>query len=149
MRVIVEAKIHTMAEPAQAEAIAWDQGRIVGVGRRDEVLKIAGAGAEIESLAGRAVTPGFIDAHHHMSIALLFSCAPHISPARAKNHDEIARLLRDETSKLAPGVWVVAYGYDEWQLTEKRPPTREFLDAICPEHPVFLFQYSYLSLIHI
>ncbi len=143
MRVIVGASIHTMAEPAHADSIAWDKGRIVAVGRRDEVLKIAGPGAEVEALGECAITPGFIDAHHHMSIALLFSCAPNIGPTRAKNHDEIRALLAAHAATLAPGAWVVAYGFDEWQLAEKRAPSREFLDAACPEHPVFLIHYSY------
>src|SRR5215468_83000 len=143
MRVIVAPIIHTMAEPARAEAIAWDRGRIVAVGRREDVERAAGEGAEVEVLASGAITPGFIDAHHHMSIAILFSCAPNINPACAKNHDELAAIVRKEAKKLAPGEWVVAYGYDEWQLAEKRAPTRELLDAACPEHPVFLIHYSY------
>src|SRR5687768_11898354 len=114
MRVITKARVYTMAESAIADAIAWRGDRIVAVGREADVLRAAGPGAEVQELPGRAVVPGFIDAHHHLSIAVLFSCGLELGPEHAKTHDEIAAKFARHAADLPRGAWVVGYGYDEW-----------------------------------
>ena len=76
MRILTGGDVHTMAGP-KAEAVAFDLSGIVAVGSHEEVLAKASAhgGASapcVEELAGHCVVPGFIDAHHHMSLALLY-----------------------------------------------------------------------------
>ena len=51
--------------PAEAEAIAIEGTRIAAVGPASEVLGLAGSKTQIVDLEGRAVYPGFIDAHSH------------------------------------------------------------------------------------
>ena len=67
MSALVNARIHTLddSRPA-AEAIAWDAtGRIIAVGRRDEVLAQA-PGATVHDANGATVVPGLVDAHAHL-----------------------------------------------------------------------------------
>lgn len=49
----------------RVEAVAVDDERIVAVGTEQEVLALAGPSTETVDLAGRALLPGFIDAHSH------------------------------------------------------------------------------------
>ncbi|MBP7551345.1 MAG: amidohydrolase family protein, partial [Gemmatimonadaceae bacterium] len=49
------------------EAIAIRGDRIVAVGSDAEVLRLAGTDTRRIDLAGRAVTPGLLDAHSHFS----------------------------------------------------------------------------------
>src|SRR5215211_461682 len=64
--LIENAHIYTMDRAAPGvEALAWREGRIVAVGRRDEVARAAGPQARRIDLGGRAVIPGLIDSHIH------------------------------------------------------------------------------------
>ena len=48
------------------EAIAVAGDRVLAVGTNDEILALAGPDTQRIDLAGRAVYPGFIDAHAHL-----------------------------------------------------------------------------------
>ena len=60
--------ILTMAgpQPSYAEALVERGGRIVYVGPLAGAIRAAGGGAKRVNLAGRALLPGFIDAHGHL-----------------------------------------------------------------------------------
>lgn len=49
----------------RAEAIAVADERIIAVGSESEILGLAGSSTETVDLGGRALLPGFIDAHSH------------------------------------------------------------------------------------
>lgn len=49
----------------RAEAIAVADERIIAVGRESEILALAGSSTEMVDLRGRALLPGFVDAHSH------------------------------------------------------------------------------------
>jgi len=61
--------ILTMNDAAMhAEAVAEKGGKIVAVGTAAEVMKLKGSGTQVIDLAGRAMLPGFVDAHGHMFV---------------------------------------------------------------------------------
>src|SRR5262245_50117707 len=68
--ILAGAKVLT-ADPRQptAEAIALEGERIRGVGRTEDVRRLAGPQTRIVDLRGRTVIPGLIDAHVHLLIA--------------------------------------------------------------------------------
>ena len=49
-----------------ATALAIKDGRIVGIGLDEEMRSLAGLGTIEESLEGKTVVPGLIDAHNHL-----------------------------------------------------------------------------------
>jgi predicted amidohydrolase YtcJ len=63
--VVLVGRIVTMDEPAVAEAILIDDGTVVAVGTREDVLALAGDQAQILELGSNVAYPGFIDAHAH------------------------------------------------------------------------------------
>jgi len=65
-RIFFHAKVFT-GDPqnAYAEAVAIRGDKIVAVGNLPEVLKAAGAEAELIDLEGKSLFPGFIDSHSH------------------------------------------------------------------------------------
>jgi predicted amidohydrolase YtcJ len=73
--VIVNGDIRTMAEKQpRAEALAVVDGRIVAVGKNEEIRKRIGEATRVVDAGGRLVLPGFNDAHvHFMAIGNLFS----------------------------------------------------------------------------
>lgn len=144
MKVFVGGAINSMEreQTAAHEALAFDRGRIVHVGRRDDVLAAAGPGAERIDLAGGALVPGFVDPHHHLSLAVFHEACVDVRPDVAPNIAAICARLSEEARRLPEGAWIVARGYDETLLAEQRHPTREDLDAACPGRAVLLYHYT-------
>ena len=64
--LITGAKIRT-SDPQRplASAMAVREGVIVAIGEEKDVLRWEGMGTKRLALAGKTITPGFIDAHSH------------------------------------------------------------------------------------
>ncbi len=59
----------TMNDAAmRAEAVAEAGGRIIAVGRKAEVMRLKGPATQLIDLKGRALLPGFVDAHGHVVV---------------------------------------------------------------------------------
>jgi predicted amidohydrolase YtcJ len=133
-------------QPA-AGAVAIAGGRIVAVGSEADVMKHKGEATEITDLAGRTLVPGFVDGHSHfcsvVDVQTQALCAsPPAGPCK-RVADVIAQLKNvKERRKLAPGKFVMGFGYDPELLAEKRAPTKQELDAAFPDNPVILVHVS-------
>jgi len=135
------------AEPAYAEALAVQGGKILAVGARAEVVKAAGAGAATVDLAGRTLLPGFIDGHSHLLNYADSLVQANLNPPPiggvTKIADIIAALqkLKGELGA-GDGEWIIGQGYDQDMLAEKRHPTAADLDAAFPKNPVMIIHAS-------
>ncbi len=126
----------------RAEAIAWNDGRIVAVGTRDAVVRAAGEGAETVDADRATVLPGFVDAHHHPSIVAMYGGLVRLTPPRVVDIASLQKTLAEAAATLPAGEWLVAMEWDEMLLAERRPPTRAELDDAVPDHPLLAFHYS-------
>ncbi len=132
------------AENRVVEALAVEGERIAAVGSRAELAGWA-EGARVVDLAGRALLPGFIDAHGHFPGAGLYAVyvdlnSPPIGDVR--NLGELVARLRERAESTPVGDWVVGWGYDDTLLEERRHPTRRDLDAASTQHPVAIWHVS-------
>ncbi len=142
MQTLLARVVHTLDPThARADAITLDGGRVVAVGARDDLVR-AHPSAALVDLGERVICPGFIDAHHHLSLRCALSTGVDCTPAAAPSIDALSARLRESATRAPPGAWILAWGYDELGLAERRHPTRHDLDSACPDHPVFLFHYS-------
>jgi len=57
------------APPLADGAVSVDEGRITAVGRKAEVLKAAGADAEVRDLGDAVLLPGLVNAHVHLDLS--------------------------------------------------------------------------------
>ncbi|HET6697477.1 MAG TPA: amidohydrolase [Nocardioidaceae bacterium] len=116
-------------------AVAVRDGRVVAVGEDADVRDAAGAGADEVDLAGRLLTPGFQDAHMHPMVAGLerLRCDLTTGSSREEYLDLIARFAADhpEAAWIRGGGWSAA-------VFGRNGPSRQDLDAIVPNRPVFL-----------
>lgn len=147
-RVYRGGPIVTLDEEGRiAEALAVLGGEILAVGSEDDVLMHQGPDTRVVDLAGKALLPGFIDAHGHISQVARFAsmvnvASPPVGPVRgiAELQKEIRDHIREQG--IAPGTWVIASGYDDALLAEERHPTRDDLDAISTAHPILALHVS-------
>src|SRR5262245_4078314 len=121
--VFRNGRLFTMdAARPRATAMAILHGRIIAVGDGDELLRHLTA-ERVVSLQGRAVVPGFHDAHNHMpSFGMGLSDVPLSSPPIGCV-DDILRAVKARAATTAPGSWVIGAGYDQNKLAEHRHPT--------------------------
>jgi predicted amidohydrolase YtcJ len=131
-----------------ADAVAVRDGRIAAVGNREDVMALRGPQTLIDDLEGRALLPGFIDAHGHAEGTASKLASANLSPRPIGPVASIADLqrgLRDqiERKNLKPGDWVVGMGYDDTAMAENRHPDRDDLDEVSREHPVFAVHVSF------
>lgn len=85
---------------------------------------------------------GFVDAHCHV---MAFAASLLAVDCRAQAVSSIADIKQSifaRASTTPEGDWVRAMGYHEFDLMEKRHPTRWDLDEISPRHPVRLAHRS-------
>lgn len=120
------------------QAVAIRDGLIVAVGSDGEIRDYIGPQTRVIDLAGRTVIPGLIDSHIHATVAGL--------SWDAELHWELNRTLADGLRQIATsakskkaGSWiVVGGGWVPTQFVERRFPTRAEIDAIAPNHPVYV-----------
>jgi len=137
MGALVNARIHTLddSRPA-ADALAWDAtGRIIAVGRRDDVLAQA-PGATVHDANGATVVPGLVDAHAHlMGLGLALMRADLVG---ARSKAEVVARLTAFAATLPPDAWLLGRGWDQNDWPEQAFPTAGDLDAAFPDRPVWL-----------
>lgn len=130
----------------EATALAIRDGRIVAVGSDAAVGAHIGEDTVVTDLGGNTVVPGFIDSHSHlvfqgMSLARFVDLnAPPIGEVRSI--EQLIERLRDRAADTPRGKWVIGFGYDDTLVTEHRHPTREDLDRVSTEHPVWVNHVS-------
>ena len=149
-RIFTGGPVLTMNDlQPRADAVAVKDGKIVAVGSVEEVMAYRGDGTEITELAGRALIPGFVDAHGHVMMGGMQALSANLLAPPDGGVTDIASLqqtLRDwmaENEDLVRDVnLVVGFGYDNAQLAELRHPTRDDLDAVSTEVPIIIVHQS-------
>ena len=135
--ILVGGKVWTgnAAQP-EAEAIAILDGRIVAVGSDADVRRWAGTATRVIALEGRRVVPGFNDAHVHFFDGGqgLASVQLRDAPSQAVFRDRIGAYAKT----LAKGRWVLNGNWDHERWTPTALPTRQLIDAVTPDNPVFI-----------
>jgi predicted amidohydrolase YtcJ len=127
-------------------AVAIEGDRIVGVGSEEELRAWGDAnGARVVDLNGRALLPGFIDAHGHFPGEGLYSVYADLnSPpvGNVQSMDDLVEVLAAKASETRAGRWVVGISYDDSLLADKRHPTRHDLDRASTAHPIIVWHIS-------
>lgn len=142
--ILTNGKIVTVDERftiAQAAAVRGE--RIIAVGTSQEIGRLAGPATRRIDLSGRTVLPGLIDNHMHL-LRYGTTWKYEVRWDGVETRKEALGLLRARAETVQPGEWIYTLG--GWAIEQfsddSSPFTREELDAIAPNHPVFL-QASY------
>mgnify|MGYP001766192964 CR=1 FL=1 len=122
-----------------AEAVAIGGGRILAAASAAEVEALRGPDTRVIALEGRAVVPGFNDAHLHL--LNLGRAMAELNLRTESGVDSVAEILArvaEAARGAKPGTWIKGRGYDHDQLAERRHPSIEELDRAAPDNPVYL-----------
>ncbi len=135
MKLLYNANIHTLnsANP-KAKAILIARGRILAAGEKETLEAIAHGKVEKIDMKGKTILPGLTDAHIHIQHYALgltkIDC-------ETKTKAECLRRVAEKVKNTKPNEWVLGHGWtqNEWDGIF---PTKEELDAIAPNNPVYL-----------
>jgi predicted amidohydrolase YtcJ len=134
--IVVNADVYTSDSlRPKAKAFAIREGRFIAVGDDTDVRRLAGRDTQIIDAGGRTVTPGFIDGHSHVS-----GDAPRVAGvdlSYVADKSEWLRLIAAADQRLPKGEWLTG-GYWDHTLSDGKYPSREMLDAVVPDRPIFL-----------
>ncbi|HEY7447599.1 MAG TPA: amidohydrolase [Vicinamibacterales bacterium] len=142
--ILSNGKIITVDERFSiAQALAISGERIVAVGTNQEINRLAGPNTRRIDLGGKAVIPGLIDNHMHLLRAGV-TWKSEVRLDGVESRKQALEMVRLRARAIPRGDWVYTLG--GWAIEQfsdnSTPLTREELDEVAPDHPVFL-QASY------
>ncbi len=135
--IITNAKIWTgdKAHPtAQAVAVIGD--RIVAVGSNSDVQILRGSATKTIDARGKLLLPGFNDAHVHFVTS--GTRLNQIQLNDATSMGEFTRRIADRAKMTPKGEWIEGGDWDETKWTPAKLPTKDAIDSVTPDTPVFL-----------
>jgi len=153
--VLVNGRVYTLdANRPWAEAVAISGSRIAAVGSTTDIRRLAGEATHVIDLAGGFALPGFNDAHVHVDStgALLVG----VNLLDVHEPSAFTTRIREAAGRLPKGSWITRgeWGaYEQWAAGSAGAaasggasgpftPSRELIDAVSAEHPVFVNRFD-------
>lgn len=136
--LVVSGNILTMdPERPRAAAFSVRGGRIVYVGERALAKEAAGSRAREIHYGRGAVLPGIIDSHNHMLWTGVQRAQADLSSC--KSIEALLASLRRYAEAHPDSEWIVSgSGWHVEALAERRYPTRQELDTVSKDRPIYL-----------
>lgn len=135
--VVLHGKVWTEnPQQPEAEAFAVAGKHILAVGTDAEIEKLAGPRTQVVDLHGRRVVPGFNDAHVHMFMGGQGLASVQLRDVTSRQ--QFAQRIAAFAKTRPTGEWIVEGEWDEEKWTPVELPTHEWIDAVTPDHPVWV-----------
>jgi predicted amidohydrolase YtcJ len=118
-----------------SQAMAVRGGRIVATGSTESIQKLYTTDSVVD-LQGKAVYPGFIDAHCHFyryGLGL-----QHVDLAGTTSWQEVLQRVQAHQQKFPEASWLTGWGWDQNTWPVKEFPTKDDLDRLFPDVAVLL-----------
>jgi predicted amidohydrolase YtcJ len=138
-KAFINGKIYTVNEnQPNAEAVIVEGNKIKFVGSTQEARKQIDVSTEVIDLEGKLMLPGFNDSHLHFTSGGNYLLGINLRPALTK--EEFVMTLKDfiKNRKLPESTWVTGGRWDHELWHDKSLPTKELIDSISPNTPVFV-----------
>jgi predicted amidohydrolase YtcJ len=137
--ILKNANVITMdAARPSAQLVAITGDKITLVDDNNGLDNVSGPKTRVIDFGGRAIVPGFNDAHLHFFSLVSKLLSIDLSPPSVRSIADIKEAVRRKVALSAPGTLLRGTDYNEFYLEEKHCPTRFDLDEAAPGHPVVL-----------
>ncbi len=138
-RVIQNAKVKTMDEAnPNAQAVAMKDGKIIYVGDDAGVKAHVGDGTDVIDAGGTTVLPGFVSGHDHLVASGWTSRG--VSLFGVRKLDEALAKIKEYADTNPDKKIILGYGFNQVEFGGW--PTKEDLDKIVPDRPVFILDFT-------
>lgn len=139
--ILFDGLVYTQEDGRTVEAIVLQDGRVLAVGTTAEMMGLAEDGTVFVDLAGKAVYPGFADAHAHL--VGIGEAAVSLDLVGTKSYEEVIERVKAKHADLPPGVWLLGRGWDQNDWPASSWGSHEFpmhmaLSDAVPDRPVVL-----------
>ncbi|GAA0790047.1 amidohydrolase [Hathewaya limosa] len=121
--------------------VAIKDGKIIEVTNTNDINKYKGENTRVIDLNGKVVIPGMIDSHMHAFFAGINMM--NVELRGTNSLDEVLKLLKEKVDVTKDGEWVNGQCWNNTVWKDDRFPTREDLDKVSPNNPVFLMRLCY------
>ncbi len=133
--IVYSAKVYTVNEQFDTvEAFAVKDGKILDLGSSKDIRSKFSAENEVDA-NGKAIYPGFIDAHAHF-----FGYGQSLQAVDLRDTKSWLEILQRLTdfAKTHPDGWLIGNGWDQNDWENKAFPNNKELSKLFPNRPVFL-----------
>jgi predicted amidohydrolase YtcJ len=130
------------AENPWADSIVVEDDRIVFVGDAQAATAIAGDDAELIEVNGGLVLPGFVDGHVHVTLTGSAMLKAYLRDADSV--EEIQRRVKEWADENPDAPRVLGTDWIHSVLPNNKP-TKEILDAVVSDRPVYLEAFDFHS----
>jgi predicted amidohydrolase YtcJ len=135
--IVVNGNIYTVNEKQpHTEAMAVKGDRIVFLGSNEDARKFRGDKTRIVDLGGKTVVPGLTDSHCH-----IFGIGEREMRFNLEGTNSLQDFLAkvgERVSQTEKGKWITGRGWIETFWKPAEFPSRQDLDKVTPDNPVFL-----------
>jgi predicted amidohydrolase YtcJ len=139
--IVEHAKIWTVdSSLPTAQALAVLDDRIVAVGSDQDIESWRGPRTTVIDAGGKLVVPGFNDAHVHFVSGGAQLDA--VSLNDATSSAEFVRRIAERAKTTPKGEWILGGDWDETKWTPATLPTKEMIDPVTGDTPVFIQRYD-------
>ena len=154
--ILTHGRIYTVdAQKPWAQALAIRGDRILAVGGDKEIGALAGPRTRVIDLRGKFALPGFNDAHVHIEATGALLVGANLLDVHEPK--AFVERVRAAAAQLPRGSWITRgdWGaYEQWSAGSSGNtaqgsapagpflPTRDLIDPVTPEHPVFLNRFD-------
>ncbi len=134
--IIHHAKIYTVDDSfSVAEAMAIKDGKIIAVGKNEDILKQYKADS-VTDAGGKTIFPGFNDAHAHF--AGYGASLQRVNLVDTESWDDVLARCTGFAKTLPQGAWLTGRGWDQNDWAVKQFPDNTKLNELFPDRPVII-----------
>lgn len=140
--IIKGGTIYTVESAPTVEAVAVKADTIIYAGDLAGLSKYQGEQTKVIDLAGKTMTPGFIEGHGHF-MGLGYN-ELNLDLMNITSYEEMVEKVKEAVAKAQPGQWIVGRGWHQDKWTKKPEKlikgfqTHQLLSEVSPNNPVFL-----------